>query len=101
MVQKKRSSASGPTSAIKYDPVTLSFGSVATVSTDTATASVTGLKTTDVVTVNAQNLPANLGVVDARVSAADTLEVRLMNPTAGGIVADNIIFDLVAHTFTA
>ncbi|MDP3869181.1 hypothetical protein [Phenylobacterium sp.] len=49
------------------------------------TFTITGLKVGDYVMVNKPSASAGLGVVGARVSAADTLAITFMNATASGI----------------
>lgn len=62
------------------------WSEVATITTSEQTVTIRGLKTTDKVFVsNKPTHQAGLGIVGARVSAADTLAVTFMNPTAGGL----------------
>lgn len=63
-----------------YDP-----SNVATITTVEDTVTVSGLRVGDVVFVNKLSHETGLGVVNARVSADNTLAITLMNPTAGGI----------------
>ena len=68
--------------------VTFNPASVATITTAEQTATVTGVKVGDI--VMCWNKPTNtvgVGVVNARVSAADTLAITFVNPTAGGVDA--------------
>ena len=61
---------------------------VASVSANTTaeqTFTVTGLKVGDFVAVNKPSNSAGLGIVNARVSAADTLALTFMNATGSGI----------------
>lgn len=84
MTNKKRSAPSGPLTGEK---LTATLTTVITGSTavDT-TVAVAGLRVTDTVTVNpVADLPAGAGIVSARVSAADTLKVRIGKFTAGDL----------------
>lgn len=49
------------------------------------TVTVKGLSTNDMVYVSKPTLEAGYGVVNARVSAADTLAIQVINTTAGAI----------------
>lgn len=63
----------------------LDVASVAANTTAEQTFTVTGLTTADKVFVNKPSLSAGLGVVNARVSAADTLAITFVNATAAAI----------------
>ena len=65
--------------------VTLSPASVANATSAEQTFTMTGLLTTDYVYVNKPTAQAGLGIVGARVSAADTLAITFMNATAATI----------------
>jgi len=67
--------------------VTFNPASVATVTTAEQTTTVTGLKPGDFVFWQKPTNTAGVGVVNARVSAVDTLAVTFVNPTAGGVDA--------------
>ena len=67
--------------------VVIDPASVATITTAEQTFTVPGLEVTDVVFVNKPTLTAGLGIAGARVSAADTLAITFVNPTAGAIDA--------------
>lgn len=69
----------------KYTP-SLSPVSVAANTAAEQTFSVPGLLTTDVITVIKPTAQAGLGIVGARVSAADTLAITFSNNTAAPIV---------------
>lgn len=69
----------------KYTP-SLSPVSVAANTTAEQTVTVTGLLATDVVIVIKPTAQAGLGIVGARVSAADTLALTFSNNTASPIV---------------
>ena len=65
--------------------VAIDLPSVGANTTAVATATIEGLKTEDAVFVNKPSHETGLGIVNARVSAANTIEVTAMNPTAGAI----------------
>lgn len=65
--------------------VTLSPTSVANATSAEQTFTMTGLLTTDFVYVDKPTAQAGLGIVGARVSAADTLALTFMNATAATI----------------
>lgn len=63
-----------------YDPASIG---AATTAQDTVT--VPGLKVGDIVVVQKPTLTAGVGIVGARVSAADTLALQWVNATAGAV----------------
>jgi hypothetical protein len=65
-----------------FDPA-----SVATITTAEQTVTVTGVKVGDMVIAVKPTLTAGVGVLQARVSAADTVAVQFVNPTAGSVDA--------------
>lgn len=66
--------------------LTLDPASVGTITTAEQTFAVPGLRVLDVVvSVNMQSATAGVGIVGARVSAAGTLAVTFVNPTAAAI----------------
>lgn len=74
----------------------------ANTSTATTTATIPGLKTTDtLVSVHKTSaaFTAGLGIVNARISAANTVTIELMNTTAGAINETAATYTIiVAHT---
>lgn len=64
---------------------TLTFEEVSANTTEEQTATVNGLQVGDCVYVSKPTHQAGIGIVGARVSAANTLAVTWMNTTAGGI----------------
>jgi hypothetical protein len=70
--------------------------SVAALTTAEQTFTVTGLATTDKVFVNKPSNTAGLGIVNARVSAADTLAITFMNCTASPIDAASETYTITA-----
>ncbi|HZT08591.1 MAG TPA: hypothetical protein VFC51_16330 [Chloroflexota bacterium] len=83
---------------VTYDPASL-----AATTARNDTVSVTGLLTTDVVrggsTVN-NALEAGLVISQMDVSAADTLRIRLHNPTAGAVDGASLIHTIVVERYT-
>ena len=63
----------------------INLGSTAANTTAVHTVTVDGLKTEDAVFVNKPSHSTGLGIVNARVSAVNTLEITTMNTTAGAI----------------
>jgi hypothetical protein len=62
------------------------LGSVATITTAEQAVTVIGVATGDIILrVEKPTHQAGLGVLGGRVSAADTVQVKFVNPTAGGI----------------
>lgn len=64
--------------------------------TEEQTFAVTGLTTKDVVYVNKPSHQTGLGIVNARVSAANTLALTFMNNTGSGITPTTETYDIVA-----
>lgn len=77
----------GNVKAMGICTVTVDPASVATITTAEQTFTVPGLKTGDFVYVNKPSNTTGLGIVNARVSAADTLALTFMNTTAGSVDA--------------
>jgi uncharacterized protein YijF (DUF1287 family) len=67
--------------------VTFNPASVATVTTAEQSLTVQGLAVGDMVFWQKPTNTAGVGVVNMRVSAANTLQVTFVNPTAGGVDA--------------
>lgn len=64
------------------------WSETATITTAEQTATLKGLKTTDlIIGVTKPTAQAGLGIVGWRVSAADTIAITFVNPTAGGVTA--------------
>lgn len=64
--------------------------------TSAQTFTVAGLSVYDIVTVNKPTHTAGLGIVNARVSAADTLEITFMNTTGVGIDPPSETYSVVS-----
>lgn len=76
-----------------FDP-----SSVSTITTSEQTVTVYGLRVGDFVMVNKQTHETGFGIVNARVSADNTLAITLMNPTAGSIdEASETWYGIVFH----
>ena len=69
-----------------YDTGSISPTVIAGATSGEQTFTVTGLNTDDHVTVNKPTAQAGLGIVGARVTAADTLGITFMNATATSIL---------------
>lgn len=65
--------------------VTFDPASIATVTTAEQNMTVPGVKLGDFVFVSKPTATAGFGVVNARVSAADTISITAVNPTAGSV----------------
>lgn len=76
--------------------VAVSTASVGANTSAERTFSVPGLSVADVVVVNKPSHQAGLGIVNARVSAADTLAITYMNTTGGGIVPTTETYAVLA-----
>lgn len=70
---------------IKVYTPSITPASVAAAVVAEQTFTVTGLTTGDKVTVNPPAIANATGIAGARVSAADTLAIRFVNPTAGAL----------------
>ena len=75
--------------------VTFNPASVATITTAEQTTTVIGLKVGDFVYWTKPTNTAGVGVVNMRVSAADTLAVTFVNPTAGAVDAASESWNLL------
>lgn len=75
---------------------TIDPASVAAATSVEQTFTVTGLTTADKVIVSKPTATAGLGIVNARVSAADTLALTFMNATAAAIDAVSESYTVVA-----
>lgn len=76
--------------------VTFDPASVATITTAEQDITVPGVKVGDIVmAVNKPSLTAGLGIVNARVKAANTVSLQFVNPTAGGVDAGSETYTLV------
>lgn len=64
---------------------TVDIGSVAANTSEAETATVTGVKVGDFVAVSKPSVEAGLMFGTCRVTAADTVEITVMNTTAGAI----------------
>lgn len=77
--------AGTPVTQVRVYSQTITPASVAAATVAEQTFTVTGLTTADKVTVNPAAIGNATGIAGARVSAADTLAVRFVNPTAGAL----------------
>lgn len=72
---------------VKTYSVSINPASVGANSENTETFTVTGLKTNDIVTVNKPTKTAGFSILDAFVSADDTISITFRNFTGGAIDA--------------
>lgn len=101
MGTKHKGSPSGPEALVKTS-VAMALGTVLTAAVSRVTATLTGLRTTDLVVVNPRStMVANIGLVGARCSAADVIEVSVINPTAGSLTPGAQTLDVVIQRFTS
>lgn len=83
-------------SQIRVYTQTITPASVAAATVAEQTFTVTGLTTADKVFVNAAVISNAVGIGNVRVSAADTLAVQFVNPTAGALVPTAGSWSIVA-----
>lgn len=77
---------------------TITAASVAAATVAEQTFTVTGLKVGDLVWVQPAAISNSTGIAGVRVSAADTLAVRFVNPTAGALTPTAGTWTIVAIT---
>lgn len=75
--------------------VTIDPASVSAATSAEETFTVPGLRVGDAVFVNKPTATAGVGIVNARVSAANTLALTVMNATAGGVNAASETYTVV------
>jgi hypothetical protein len=81
---------------VQYLESDLDPTSVAANTVERQTFTVTGLTTGDVVTVNPPALPAGLEILNARVTATDTLQITFWNSTGAPIDATSQTYTILA-----
>lgn len=79
-----------------YD-VSLDPTSVGANTTSEQTFTINGLKTNDIIVVNKPTHQTGLGIVGARVSAANTLAITFMNNTGSGIDPSSETYRILAY----
>ena len=79
------------TYSVSFDPLAVGANT-----TSEQTVTVTGVLTSDIVTVNKPSMTTGLGIVNARVSASDTVAITFMNTTAGSINPTSETYLIVA-----
>ncbi len=89
-------SAGTPITRINVFSLTLTPASVAAATAPEQTFTVTGLATTDKVFVNGPAPTAGVTIGGVRVSAANTLAIQFVNPTAGAVVPASGTYIIVA-----
>jgi len=67
--------------------VTVDLGSVATITTEEETFTCAGVLPGDFIAVSKPSLEAGIMLGSARVTAADTIAVQVVNPTVGAVDA--------------
>ncbi len=67
--------------------LTVDPASVATITTAEQTFTLTGVRVGDMVFANKPSNTTGLGIANCRVSAADTVAITFVNPTAGSVDA--------------
>jgi len=101
MPQNNRVSPTGRKSGYRRT-VTVATGSLVTASVTNVTATLTGLATTDVVSVNPTAAPnTGVSVGNAFCAAANVLTVAFINPTAATISTSNVTLKVAVSKFTA
>ena len=75
--------------------LTINPASVATITTAEQTFTMTGVKVGDMVYASKPSNTTGLGICNARVSAADTVAISFVNPTAGGVDAASETWNLL------
>jgi hypothetical protein len=100
--RKGRTSPSGPTSNVKHT-VTFAGGNAAADGVTVVTpVPLVGARTTDVVRAHlTAALPAGAGLLGARISAADVLDVSFVNPTAAIIALGNVTLTIELERYNA
>lgn len=89
--------ASGtPVTQIRVYSQTVTAASVAAATVAEQTFTVTGLTTADKVIVNPAATGNATGIAGARVSAADTLAIAYVNPTAGALIPGAGTYKIIA-----
>jgi hypothetical protein len=85
----------GNVRAIGILSVTIDPASVATITTAEQTFTVPGLALGDFVVASKPTNTAGLGVSSCRVSAANTLAIQFVNPTAGSVDAASEVWNVL------
>lgn len=85
-----------PITQIRVYTSAINPASVAAATSAEQTFTLAGLTTADKVFVIKPTATAGLGIVNARVSAADTLAITFMNATAGAVDAASETYTVVA-----
>lgn len=80
---------------VAYSP-SLTPASVAAATVAEQTFTVTGLTTDDRVVVNPPSIDNATGIAGVRVSAANTLAIRFVNPTAAALVPTAGVYEVMA-----
>lgn len=100
MPQNNRTSPTGRKSGYRRT-VTVATGALATQTNTVVTATLTGLATTDVVTVNQASVTTSIAAVGAFCAAANVLSVVFNNPTAATSTTQNVALKVNVAKYTA
>ena len=85
-----------PISNVFTIDISANFGTVITLTGLAGTTTVNGLQTTDSVIVYCtSNIPAGVSIANARVSAANTLEVKFATAVLGNVVLGSLNYRIV------
>lgn len=87
----------GNVASITVIEASLTPSEVATITAPAQTFTVQGLKTTDAVTVCPPSQTAGVAIANARVSAANTLSIQFVNPTAGNLTPAAGTHKIIVH----
>jgi hypothetical protein len=85
----------GNVKALGIFQLTIDPASVATITTAEQTFTAPGLQVGDVVYVNKPSNTAGVGIANCRVSAANTLAITFVNPTAGSVDAASEVYQVL------
>lgn len=100
MTTQQRSSPSGPLAGRKVaSAIVDTVVTAATVAVITTT--VAGVRTTDLVRATNADYPLNLAFGGARVSAANEVEIQIVNPSAGNISSGALTFTFEIGGYTS
>lgn len=101
MSNRNRSAPSGPLIGEKISDVDVT-GAITGATTVDLTATVAGLDTTDLITVVPQAaLPEGVVLGGARVTAADTIAIRVGKITVGDVASATYAFDIHVNHYSS
>lgn len=98
-MSKRRSSPSGIQSLFT-DAVTFDAGAIGAAQCLDVVVAFPGALVSDIVVVSSQaNFTANCGIVSARCNAADSLTIRMINPTAAPVDPASVTLNVACIRF--